>query len=229
MAKNINHLCHIKSCDLNNGLPKQPLSNVINYGEIAINYYNGKETMFIKNNNDDIVSFSSDSHFTEKKLGSAFTASATVTDVINEKQDKLVSGSNIKTINGETVLGNGNLEISGIGEMNTIEKINVNGSEAVPDSNKTVNIQVPTTVSQLSDASDYTLNSNFQTLSSSVNTHIASSQIHLPNVSNSDNGKVLVVRNGQFVLETPSIIYTGQDTPNNSIGNDGDLYLQTSS
>lgn len=31
----------------------------------------------------------------------------------NNKQDKLISGNNIKTINGENILGSGNISISG--------------------------------------------------------------------------------------------------------------------
>jgi hypothetical protein len=33
--------------------------------------------------------------------------------LLNDKQDTLVSGTNIKTINGNSVLGSGNLVISG--------------------------------------------------------------------------------------------------------------------
>lgn len=50
----------------------------------------------------------------------------------------------------------------------------------------------------------------------------------LPTVSASDNGKILQVVNGAWTLVTPTAIYTGTSTPNNSTGNDGDLYLQTS-
>ena len=34
-------------------------------------------------------------------------------DLANSKQDELVSGTNVKTINGESILGSGNIEISG--------------------------------------------------------------------------------------------------------------------
>lgn len=34
-------------------------------------------------------------------------------DSVGDKQDKLVSGTNIKTINGQSILGSGNIEISG--------------------------------------------------------------------------------------------------------------------
>lgn len=35
---------------------------------------------------------------------------------LDDKQDKLISGTNIKTINGNSILGSGNIEISGAGE-----------------------------------------------------------------------------------------------------------------
>lgn len=37
---------------------------------------------------------------------------------LNNKQDKLVSGTNIKTINGQSILGSGNIEIKSSGEAN---------------------------------------------------------------------------------------------------------------
>jgi len=50
----------------------------------------------------------------------------------------------------------------------------------------------------------------------------------LPSVSSTDNGKVLMVVNGQWAAATPTVIYTGSNAPDNSLGNDGDIYLQTS-
>lgn len=48
----------------------------------------------------------------QTSLGKADTALQSHQD-ISGKQDKLVSGTNIKTINGESILGSGNIEISG--------------------------------------------------------------------------------------------------------------------
>lgn len=48
----------------------------------------------------------------------------------------------------------------------------------------------------------------------------------LPNVTSSDNGKVLQVVNGEWTLVSPSTIYSGTGTPSNSQGNNGDLYMQ---
>ena len=49
----------------------------------------------------------------------------------------------------------------------------------------------------------------------------------LPTVSASDNGKVMMVVNGAWSMAMPSTIYTGENAPVSSIGNDGDIYLQT--
>lgn len=48
----------------------------------------------------------------------------------------------------------------------------------------------------------------------------------LPSVSSSDNGKVLMVVDGAWSAVTPTTIYTGNDTPLSSTGNNGDIYLQ---
>ena len=49
----------------------------------------------------------------------------------------------------------------------------------------------------------------------------------LPQVSSADNGKILMVVNGQWQLVSPSVLYSGQGLPNNAQGNNGDLYMQT--
>lgn len=55
---------------------------------------------------------------TELSTGLATKAdTATVNTELAEKQDKLVSGTNIKTVNGETLLGSGNVKIESGGAM----------------------------------------------------------------------------------------------------------------
>ncbi len=75
----------------------------------------------------------------------------TYTQEMATKQDELISGTNIKTINGQSLLGSGNISIqgSGGGEANVIETVKVNGTALVPDANKAVNVTVPTQTSQL--------------------------------------------------------------------------------
>ena len=62
----------------------------------------------------------------------------------------------------------------------------------------------------------------------SFNIELGGSGSGLPTVSASDNGKILQVVNGQWTLVTPTVVYTGNGTPDNLLGNNGDIYLQTS-
>lgn len=75
----------------------------------------------------------------------------------NGKQAQLVSGTNIKTINNESILGEGNINIQGGtgGDVNVIEVVKVNGTALTPDSNKAVDVPVPTKVSDLNNDSGF--------------------------------------------------------------------------
>jgi len=64
---------------------------------------------------------------------------------------------------------------------------------------------------------------NNQTITGEGNVNISG----LPQVSVSDNGKILMVVNGQWALVSPSVLYSGSGVPNNFNGNNGDLYMQT--
>lgn len=88
-----------------------------------------------------------------KADGSVDSNSYATTSALSAKQDALVSGTNIKTINGTSILGSGNISISGTGggEANVIETVKVNGTALTPDSNKAVDVTVPTKVSDLTD------------------------------------------------------------------------------
>lgn len=77
------------------------------------------------------------------------------TSDIPTKTSQLTNDSNfinqhqsIKTINNQSLVGTGNIAISH-GEYNKINTISVNSTNQTPDSNKNVNITVPTKVSQL--------------------------------------------------------------------------------
>lgn len=63
-------------------------------------------------------------------------------------QEQLVSGTNVKTVNGESILGQGNITIQGSGEANVIETVKVNGNALTPDANKAVDITVPAAVTE---------------------------------------------------------------------------------
>lgn len=61
--------------------------------------------------------------------------------------------SDLKTINGTSIVGSGDITISGgsSGDTNVIETIKVNGTALTPDANKAVDITVPTTLDSISD------------------------------------------------------------------------------
>jgi len=48
----------------------------------------------------------------------------------------------------------------------------------------------------------------------------------LPDVTSSDNGKVLRVVNGTWVLVNPALIFSGEGLPSNDHGRNGDIYIQ---
>lgn len=49
----------------------------------------------------------------------------------------------------------------------------------------------------------------------------------VPAVSSSDNGKVMEVLNGAWAAVKPVAIYSGTSAPSSSLGNNGDIYIQT--
>lgn len=89
MTKNINYVSHKKSkLKTNDGKPQLPSASALVEGEIAINYAENVETLSIKNESGNVVTFSSDNYYTEQKLGSAFTDNdVTVTNVTNSIND----------------------------------------------------------------------------------------------------------------------------------------------
>lgn len=59
-------------------------------------------------------------------------------------------------------------------------------------------------------------------------TGYTSSQMHLPEVTSADNGKTLRVVDGEWALVEETNVYTGSGAPSQSLGNNGDIYLETS-
>ena len=154
MAKNFEHIIHKNSSALVDDNPKLPTSGQLEYGEIAINYAKDKETISLKNSNNEIVTFTSDkkldNYYTKEEIDNDhLVISSSLNDLntrLNTKQDTLVSGTNIKTINNQSILGSGNITLEGGsgsgggGDINVIESVKVNGSALTPDANNAVNI-----------------------------------------------------------------------------------------
>lgn len=60
-------------------------------------------------------------------------------------------------------------------------------------------------------------------------TIVNDSGLALPSVTSSDNGSILYVSNGAWVKQNlgVQVFYTGSSEPSNSLGNNGDIYLQS--
>ena len=60
-------VCHKRSSVITDGIPKQPTTDQIDYGEIAINYAANGETLYIKNSENAIAKFKDDKYY-QKQL-----------------------------------------------------------------------------------------------------------------------------------------------------------------
>ena len=117
MGKNVEHIQHVKSNVVLNGKPKLPNGDVLVEGELNINYASGYETISLKNASGEVITFSSDEYYSEKKLGSGFTganSALTVTDVITENEEIVAAALNDLNENKQDVLSAGTgIQISG--------------------------------------------------------------------------------------------------------------------
>lgn len=59
-------------------------------------------------------------------------------DAVSNKQDRLVSGSNIKTINGQSILGTGDIPIESGG--GSVSSVKTNGTATMPDASGQVDL-----------------------------------------------------------------------------------------
>ena len=82
---NPKHLIHAHSSVVTEGEPKLPSADRIEYGEIAVNFADGHETLSIKNSNDDIVTFSSD----EKLYNIIIENERTIATALNDINDRI--------------------------------------------------------------------------------------------------------------------------------------------
>ena len=303
---------HKKSNVLNSGQPKLPSASTLEYGEIAINYAKGGETLSIKNANDEVVTFSSD----EKILSAVSAVNQTieenemvVAEALNDLNER-ISGVTVPTKTSDLSNDSGFItsadtqefltsadtqefltsadtqdfsltshthseySLTGhthseylststtipttaaeVGAMATSERSNylATGStlDDVADGTTrklsdysqtghthseylTTATTIPTESSMVSSGftknavTGITYNGTAVTVTDGVAAITAQTGEFLPTVSSSDNGKVLMVVNGVWSAVTPTVIYTGTGQPSGQLGNDGDIYIQTS-
>jgi len=107
MTKNVNHVSHKKSKVKNNGKPQLPLASALTEGEIAINYAENVETLSIKNESGNVVTFSSDDYYSEQKLGSMFigaNSAKTVTQAITLLDENKLEISSFSSHTADTTV-----------------------------------------------------------------------------------------------------------------------------
>lgn len=95
------HIQHLRSSVVEqNGQPKLPLASNLQYGELAINYHKGTETVSFKNDEDEIVLFHDEVEISsgQPKVNTEIwidTSDKSVTEVYTKEQiDSQVSGIN---------------------------------------------------------------------------------------------------------------------------------------
>ena len=150
MSKNSEFVSHKKSKLKVNGKPQLPSANALVEGEIAINFAKDVETLSIKNESGDVVTFSSDNYYTEQKLGSGFTGansattvtkalddmefvvSTALTDLENNKQDTLSAGTGIDITNDViSVTGGSSITVDQVLDNTTSASTNAVATQAV--------------------------------------------------------------------------------------------------
>lgn len=89
------YLKHKRSSAVIDGTPKLPAASGLSYGEIAINFDAGYETISIKNANDEVVPFSSDNIINARIAASGLPL---VSVVDNTKVLQVVNGALAETI-----------------------------------------------------------------------------------------------------------------------------------
>lgn len=153
-------------------------------------------TITIKKNSDD----TGDSFTTNAATGKTINLGLSTVATSGLYSD--LSGTpTFKTINGESITGSGTIVITGAdgGEANVIESISVNNVDQTI-TNKNVNITVPTTVAELTDASNYVQTSrtiNNKALSSNVT-------LTLDDVADGTNRNIPTVNNSTITIKKNS-------------------------
>ena len=248
-----------RSSSLVNGEAKLPTISQIDYGEIAVNFADGHETLSIKNNNNKIATFSSDEiihsyvngevntasgnikTYVDNKISSIYKYKGSVANYSNLPSTDLTIGDVYNVINANGTYPPGTnyawtgTEWDALGGSVDLSNYVENSSFTSHTSNTTVHVSSSEKSSwngkqdAISDLTTIRNNaSSGATAYSTVTAHTGNTSIHLPSITSSDDGKILQIVNGEWTLVSPTIIYTGNATPDNNLGNNGDIYLQTS-
>ena len=146
MAKNFEHLIHKNSNVIIEGAPKLPTSGQIEYGELAVNYAKDKETISLKNSDNEIVTFSSDAQIqsffkeTEEIIANSLNDINARLVSVNKlvEENELVTAAALNDINSR--LGEGGGDVSEeIEELITnFEELSLGTATALNDLNSRI-------------------------------------------------------------------------------------------
>jgi hypothetical protein len=94
---------------------KVPLASDLDYGELAVNYTDA--ALYLKKADNSIARVNDAANVKNTPAGNiaATTVQAALNELDTEKQAALVSGTTIKTINSTSLLGSGDIVITGGG------------------------------------------------------------------------------------------------------------------
>ena len=162
-----------------------------------------------------------------------FSASAasgiTSTDITNWNSKT----SNTGTVTGVKMNGTTNNPTSGIVDLGTVltSESSLSKGTTSGSGNAVTDISVSGHQITLTKGTTFlTSHQNIKTLNSTSLVGTGNIDIEgLPSVTSSDNGKILIVSNGAWGTTTPTTIYSGTSAPSSSTGNNGDIYIQTTS
>ena len=130
-----------------------------------------------KADKDSLTSLESDITNLQTTVGNQDKSIIANTQAIQGKQDKLVSGTNIKTINNQSILGSGNISIEGGGTVTVDSELSTTSENPVQNKVITTRVtsietslaskanasDIPTKVSQLENDSTYQTKANLDT------------------------------------------------------------------
>ena len=123
-----NKVIHKNSSVITDGVPKLPGTEQLDYGEIAINYGDGGETISIKNSNNEIVEFKTKEYFENIIDDNEFVVASALSDLddrvsnLSETVDGLMNNIDIPEASQTTL---GGVKVGDSLFMNSEQKLNV--------------------------------------------------------------------------------------------------------
>ena len=131
-----------------------------------------------------VSQLSNDSNYQTAEDVNLATAGLATKAEVNSKQDTLVSGTNIKTINGNSLLGSGNIEIQGGSTIAVDDSLSTTSTNPVQNkiitealNGKASQSDIPTKVSELTNDSDFQTASQVAAAISGINVPTKVSQL----------------------------------------------------